>query len=137
MNDITFDDIIVVAKTVYGEARGELPLGRLAVAWVIRNRWESGKWFGRGTVTDVCLRSFQFSAWNENDPNRAKLEALSPDHPVYQLCLYAALGAMRGLEEDPTGGATHYFATRTTRPAWAKGKHGRIIGGHSFFTDID
>ena len=138
MNDITFEDILTCAKTVYGEARGEPHQGRLAVAWVIRNRWESDKWFGRGSIKDVCLRPYQFSCWNADDPNQSGLMKLSPDNSVLQVCLYAAVGALRGMEADPTMGATHYFAYMSAPvPKWAVGKHFLSIGGHRFYSDID
>ncbi|MGH3756111.1 MAG: cell wall hydrolase, partial [Pseudonocardiaceae bacterium] len=59
----------VMGRTLYGEARGEPFDGLVAVAWVIRNRAESPRWWGRD-VKGVCLHPLQFSCWNETDPNR-------------------------------------------------------------------
>ncbi|MES2252810.1 MAG: cell wall hydrolase, partial [Pseudomonadota bacterium] len=74
----TMGDIDILARTIYGEARGEY--GRvdgglaalIAVGNVIVNRTQQQTWFGR-TVRDVCLKPYQFSCWNRNDPNLPKL----------------------------------------------------------------
>ena len=58
-------DIDIVARTLFGEARGEGPLGMRAVAHVIRNRVRDKRW--RDTYAEVCLRSKQFSAWNRGN----------------------------------------------------------------------
>ena len=42
MTDYDFE---IMAKTIYGEARGESRQGQTAVACVIFNRFRSGKWF--------------------------------------------------------------------------------------------
>ena len=138
MNEITEHDLYIAARTIAGEARGEGHVGRLAVGWVIRNRWESDRWFGKGTVADVCLRPFQFSAWNETDPNRKLIEDMNLDHSILRQAMYAALGALLGFESDPTDGATHYYAKSSPKPGWAEGKRPvRTIGNHTFFTNID
>lgn len=135
---LTWDDVLTCARTIWGESRGEPIIGQIAVGWVIRNRHESGKWFGRGSVADVCLRPWQFSAWNPNDPNRDKLMSVSLDDPTMQKAVYAALAALLGFEEDRTCTATHYFVDGSPEPAWAKGKTpvGRI-SRHVFFDGID
>ena len=47
-----------MARTIYGEARGEGQAGMIAVANVILNRfslWEKHPHFGNGTIESVCL----------------------------------------------------------------------------------
>jgi len=42
----------ILARTLWGEARGESLAGQIAVAWTIRNRVNDGKdrsWWERGT----------------------------------------------------------------------------------------
>lgn len=65
---LTAGDIDILARTIYGEARGEPWEGKIAVAWVVRNRAERGGWWG-DTIREVCLKPWQFSCWNETDPN--------------------------------------------------------------------
>lgn len=57
-----------LTKTIWGEARGEGREGMIAVAWVILNRASIGGWWGNSIET-VCLKPWQFSCWNANDPN--------------------------------------------------------------------
>ena len=137
-------DIDLTARTVWGEARGEPDIGRLAVAWVIRNRaWVTPGWYGRGVegcVDDspaaVCLKRRQFSCWNADDPNRALVEAVTADDPVFLGCLTIARGVLTdaaGFDVDPTGGATHYYAAwMDPPPAWARDRDYLTIGGHRF-----
>ncbi len=68
-------DIDVLARTIWGEARGEGIAGQIAVGWCIRNRVEmdlhnDGRpdWWGEG-YEGVCRAPWQFSCWNKNDPN--------------------------------------------------------------------
>ena len=75
------DALDTLARTVWGEARGEGEAGMAAVAAVIRNRIDvsaahGGKyWWGRDWIS-VCQARSQFSCWNPGDPNRAKLLAV-------------------------------------------------------------
>ena len=56
---ISDSDLMIMAKTIWGEARGESHNGQVAVAWVIRNRAERGGWWGN-TIREVCLKDQQF-----------------------------------------------------------------------------
>jgi hypothetical protein len=97
-----------------GEARGEGQAGQIAVAWTIRNRVNDGKtssWWGEG-YSGVCLKAWQFSCWNKNDPNLGYLSGakLIPFREFAQAQI-AADQIMAGKVPDSTGGATHYYAT--------------------------
>lgn len=132
---ISLSDLDIAAKTVWGEARGENVLGRLAVAHVILNRWrhKSGR-FG-DTISEVCQQKWQFSCWNANDPNRDKMEALTPDSKDYRRAMIAVLEALNS-DEDPTYGSTHYHADSVS-PKWARGHEPcAIIYHHRFFNDV-
>jgi N-acetylmuramoyl-L-alanine amidase len=132
------DALVILARTVYGEARSESWIGKVAVAWVVRNRAAKGGWWG-ADVLSCCMKPWQFSCWNANDPNRKKLEqATTRKSAIFRECLAAAAAVLADLEPDPTGGATHYFADYIQTPKWAKGKTPTItIGHHLFFTHID
>lgn len=135
---VTELDIRVLAQTVWGEARGEPAEGRIAVAHVVLNRLRSRKWFGGRSVTEVCMRPWQFSCWNESDPNFRSMHFLTLDQEPFQDAYLAALAAIRGYTPDPTGGATHYHATSIKPPAWARGQTPcATIGRHVFFKGID
>jgi N-acetylmuramoyl-L-alanine amidase len=128
----------VLARTLWGEARGEPVAGRLAVAWVVLNRVarNSAKRFG-ATIAEVCRKPFQFSCWNASDPNRAKIERVDVDDPVFRDCLELARQVVNGsLAADPTAGSDHYHANGV-QPNWAKGHAPiRTIGRHRFYNDI-
>lgn len=138
-------DIDVLARTIWGEARGEGFAGQVAVGWAIRNRVEAdlgndGKpdWWGEGYV-GVCKAPWQFSCWNKNDPNSAYLRGEKPIPAAqYMQCREAAVLVIEAKQPDPTGGATHYYATTMPKPpAWARRATRTCkIGRHIFFKDV-
>ena len=131
----------ILARTLWGEARGESLAGQIAVAWTIRNRVHDGKaksWWGEG-YAGVCLKPWQFSCWNNNDPNYAYLSGAKPIPAAqYAQALKAADQVIAGAVTDPTGGATHYYATTMPKPpTWAQGaKQTLKLGQHIFFKDV-
>lgn len=142
---VTEKDRDILARTLWGEARGESLAGQIAVAWSIRNRVEmdlhnDGKpdWWGEG-YAGVCQKPYQFSCWNRNDPNFAYLSGAKqiPFRELAQARI-AADQVIDGKVLDPTGGATHYYATSMKMPpAWAaKAKQTLKLGGHVFFKDV-
>lgn len=135
------NDIDVLARTLWGEARGEGPAGQVAVAWTIRNRVNDGNprsWWGEG-YAGVCQAPWQFSCWNKNDPNYPYLSGAKQIPPSqYALVMRNAKLVVDGATPDPTGGATHYYAkSMKTAPKWTVGaKQTVTIGNHIFFRDV-
>jgi N-acetylmuramoyl-L-alanine amidase len=135
----TAEDCETLAKTVWGESRGEDWPGQIQIARVVINRLKSGKWFGGKSITEVCRRPFQFSCWNADDPNRPLLDRLTLDDPAYQRAMCAALHVTQDLAPQIQIGAavTHYYRDGTPVPAWARGKpHAFATGHHIFFDGI-
>lgn len=132
-------ELAVVAKTLWGEARGEPEEGMKAVACVIGTR-KRRSYRGKKTFADVCLDRWQFSCWNERDPNRPRLDLIErkPD-AAYQRALQIAADLLAGKLADFTFGATHYFASSLRqRPPWARGKSPcYCVGNHWFYNNID
>ena len=129
-------DIEILARTIYGEARGEPWLGKTAVAYVVLNRARCGGWWGEA-VTDVCLKPWQFSCWNQGDPNHSRVASVDMESSAFVECLAAAGAALSGLATDPTRGATHYHADGIL-PSWARGRRAiATIGRHRFYRGID
>lgn len=125
----------VLARTLWGEARGEGRAGMQAVACVIVNRAQDPGWWGR-SVAEVCLKPWQFSCWLDSDPNRAKLLAVTAVDKSFALGLQLAQAAMAGKLADYTFGATHYHAVEIA-PGWALGHTPcAVIGRHAFYNDI-
>ena len=129
-------EIEIFAKTLFGEARGEKLTGIEAVANVILNRVKHAQkigsyWWGK-TIEEVCLKPFQFSCWNKNDPNRALLFEDLSQNKIYQMCERIARRAVAGLLSDNTKGATHYH-TLNTNPYWARSAVPSAEIGHHLF----
>lgn len=148
MKPPTLEDIIILAKTLYGEARGEPVAGQIAVAWVVRNRAEQAlgdkakgtkdrHQFGDGTAQGACLKPWQFSCWNHNDPNSIRLRTMPDDDPRIETCKIIAKDVLAGKVKDPTHGATFYYNPKVANPNWAKGQTPTaIIGNHRFYAGI-
>jgi N-acetylmuramoyl-L-alanine amidase len=135
-------DIDTLARTIWAEARGEGVAGMEAVAAVIMNRvnldlGKDGKpdWWGEG-VESVCRKPWQFSCWNEDDPNLGKLIMVkASEDGWFAHAVEIAKRAIAGELVDRTGGATHYCTKAVAdRTAWAKGRAPVAdIGRHLFF----
>lgn len=121
-------ELDTLARTVWGEARGEGYLGMHAVARVIVNRAKRAaahktkygsnhRLFGDGSLSKACLAPKQFSAWNEGDPNRGKMLAVTLEDRAFRYALRASLDALIDDTADPTAGGDHYFTI--ARPSWA------------------
>ncbi|KGU84816.1 cell wall hydrolase [Pseudomonas mediterranea] len=131
----------ILARTLWGEARGEGLAGQIAVAWTVRNRVEDGRaksWWGEG-YAGVCQAPYQFSCWNKNDQNYPYLSGAKPIPPKqFEQARRAADLVISGAEPDSTKGATHYYATTMPKvPAWAaKATQTLRLGNHLFFRDV-
>ena len=102
----------------------------------VKDEERGGYWWGASPI-EVCRKPWQFSCWNETDPNRGKIESVSRDDRNFQSCLRIARRALAGTLKDPTNGATHYHA-KGAAPPWAKNrKPSAEIGGHRFYNDVE
>lgn len=130
-------EIDVLARTLYGEARGEGTTGMQAVASVVLNRVKvaqdhGGYWWGNNII-QVCQKPYQFSCWNRSDPNFQKLQNVDKTDLYFATAIRIATRAASGVLEDITGGATHYHA-QGIEPYWARGiKQTAQIGRHIFY----
>jgi spore germination cell wall hydrolase CwlJ-like protein len=137
----TLQDTSVLARTIYGEARGEYSCfegglaSLIAVGNVVMNRLGRKTRYGN-TLRDVCLQPFQFSCWNDNDPNRKEIQAVTLDNPIFALCWHVSESLMHKKWPDLTKGATHYYAVSLPKvPFWAKNPTVRI--GHHIFCRVE
>jgi len=132
--------IDTLARTGWGEARGEGRDGMEAVMLVVYNRWlisqDRNMWWGN-SIEEICLKPWQFSCWNKNDPNRDKLTEVTPDDLSFRIALELAEDILEGLPfGDITKGATHYYSPSLVKetPAWAEFETPTaVIGTHLFF----
>jgi|TARA_R110000751_G_C13791630_1_gene482217 spore germination cell wall hydrolase CwlJ-like protein len=123
----------ILARTIWGEARGEGAQGMQAVANVVMNRANNPGWWGHDVIT-VCLADKQFSAWNLNDANYSKIQTVNASDASFALALQIAGRAVAGTLPDITGGATHYH-TAAVNPFWDDAMtYLGAIGRHLFYS---
>lgn len=118
-NSISNNDLYLLAKCVYAEARGESYTGQVAVAAVILNRVKSADF--PNTIAGVIYQPWAFTAVNDGQIN------LEPNQTAYN----AARDALNGW--DPTYGALYYYNPRTATNKWIYSKKTTVtIGKHVF-----
>jgi len=112
-------DLYLLARCVYGEARGEPYKGQVAVAAVILNRVKSGEF--PNSISGVIYQSGAFDAVKDGQVN------LTPD----EAAIKAATDAMNGW--DPTNGCLYYYNPATSTNKWMLSLPVTLsIGRHNF-----
>ena len=112
-------NVNLMAKAIYGEARGEPYTGQVAVGAVIMNRVRSSKF--PNTIAGVIYQSGAFDAVSDGQIN------LQPDATARK----AAQDAINGW--DPTYGAIYYFNPNTATNKWIWSRQMTVtIGKHRF-----
>jgi len=121
----------LAATTVKQEAEGEPYAGKLAVAWVIRNRM-AAQFFSDGTVSGTVLRPAQFSGWNTGSTERVRCIRIDPSESQADAdCVRAWFESAGG--EDPTNGAVQYYNPALAAPSWVVAfDETAVIGQHRF-----
>ncbi|MBY0281706.1 MAG: cell wall hydrolase [Alphaproteobacteria bacterium] len=133
-------DLDILARTLYGEGRGEYnkPDGGLAaliaIGNVIMNRVKTGGWFGR-SIAEVCQKPWQFSCWNQGDPNLMVIQNISKYDPIFKICRQVAIAVANYKWPDITKGCDHYFSRILAKePKWAQGRYPKFcLGLHQFY----
>ncbi len=100
----TQEDWDMLAKVVFGEARGESYEGQVAVAAVVLNRVEHQDF--PDTIADVVFQQNAFTCVNDGQYD------LLPNRTAYE----AAMEAMQGV--DPTNGCLYYWNPVTATSPW-------------------
>jgi N-acetylmuramoyl-L-alanine amidase len=131
----------VLARTLWGEARGEGDKGMEAVASVILNRVRvaetNGNYWWGNNIIQVCQKPYQFSCWNRSDPNFRKLQEIDEKDLYFATALRIARRAAAGSLKDSAHGATHYHH-RDIRPYWARKEDPvAVIGNHIFYRIVE
>ncbi|MFL0268488.1 spore cortex-lytic enzyme [Candidatus Clostridium radicumherbarum] len=113
------NDVMLLARLINGEARGEPYEGQVAVGAVIMNRTRDSRF--PSTIAGVIYQPGAFTAIVDGQIN-AQLETSS---------IKAARDALNGW--DPSGGALYYFNPATATSAWIWSRPLiKIIGSHRF-----
>lgn len=112
-------DVTLLARLIYGEARGENFTGQVAVGAVVMNRVKSSSF--PNTISGVIYQPYAFTAVADGQIN------LSPDATAIK----AAKQAMNGY--DPTYGAIYYYNPAIATSTWIFSRKTTItIGNHVF-----
>lgn len=130
-----FNDIKVMAGTLWGEARNQGDDGMIAVGHVILNRVKANSWYGNN-IQEVCLKPWQFSCWNDNDPNKEKILQLDQSDDSYCKAVTISCYLLDNKIYDTTYGSTHYH-TKSILPKWVEDKQPIVaIRDHLFYNNI-
>ena len=112
-------DIALLARLIYGEARGESYVGQVAVGAVVMNRIRSASF--PNTMSGVIYQKYAFTAVDDGQIN------LTPNATARK----AAQDAMNGW--DPTYGAIYYYNPATATSQWIFTRKTTVtIGNHVF-----
>lgn len=112
-------DLYLMARAVYGEARGESYTGKVAVAAVILNRVKSADF--PDTISGVIYQPWAFTAVHDGQINMGTDEE----------CIKACKDALNGW--DPTYGCVFYYNPATATNAWIRSRPVVVtIGKHVF-----
>jgi len=146
-HQFTADDVDILARTMWGEARGEGSKGMEAVGNVAINRFfiaqSHSTWrpqFG-SSFRSVMTRDdgSQFNCWYHKDPNYTLALNVTSLDPTFEKARAIAYKLLTGQLADNTNGADSYYATGAS-PDWRhKGRAAAHIGHHHFrnLTGVD
>ena len=113
------NDLNLLSRLVYGEARGEPYTGQVAVAAVVLNRVKNPAF--PNTIAGVIYQSGAFDVVSDGQIN------LTPNATAKK----AAQDALNGW--DPSYGAIYYFNPKTATSAWIWSRPMTVtIGNHRF-----
>ncbi len=116
---ISSSDLNLLARVIYGEARGEPYTGQVAVAAVVLNRVKSSSF--PNTIAGVIYQSGAFDCVADGQIN------LTPNATARS----AAQDALNGW--DPTYGCLFYYNPRTATNKWMLSRPVKLsIGNHAF-----
>lgn len=118
------EELRCLATGVYFESKGEPLAGQLAVADVILNRSQSGRF--PGSVCSVLTQRGQFSF-----VRGGKLPSVNPGSKAWKTAVAVARVARAEAWESPTDGAL-FFHARYVSPRWRLSKVGSV-GNHVFY----
>lgn len=133
------EDVLLAARTVWFEGRGESYTGKRAIAHVLINRTDYKIGDADHSLAATSLRHRQFSGWNERDPNRMKVQKATVNSKVFRECLRAVLQALD--EPDITNGSRHYMTKARRNRGWPrswgpKREHTKEYGRHLFYNNV-
>ena len=115
------NEILCLSAIMFGEARGEPDVGKVAVAYTAINRKADPNY--PKSICQVMKQPAQYQFLDYGMPTQTQIAYLMP----------LAKAILEGKVDDPTRGAKWYH-TRKVKPIWAKQKEIKIaLGNHIFY----
>lgn len=120
-HSLNLNEMDIMARVIFSEARGESYTGQVAVGAVVMNRIQSGEF--PDNIHDVVFQAGAFTSVDDGQ------YWLTPDRSAY----LAALDAVRGW--DPSNGSLFYFNPLTATSKWIWSRPQNITIGNHIFTN--
>ena len=118
---MVINEILCLSAIMFGEARGESDMGKVAVAYTAINR-KADPNFPKD-ICSVMRQPMQYQFLDYGMPTKTQVAYLMP----------LAKSILDGKVSDPTKGAK-WFHTKKSKPIWAKRKQIKIaLQNHIFY----
>ena len=116
------NELMCLSAIMFGEARGESDIGKIAVAYTAINRKADPKY--PKNICAIMRQEKQYEFLNKiGMPSEHQIKYLEP----------IAKAILEGKINDPTQGAK-WFHTRNVKPYWSKDKLVKLaLGNHIFY----
>jgi len=115
------NEILCLSAIMFGEARGESDIGKVAVAYTAINRKADPNY--PKNICEIMRQPAQYQFLDYGMPTQTQIAYLEP----------LAKAILERRVDDPTRGAKWYH-TRKVKPIWAKQKDIKIaLGNHIFY----
>jgi len=120
-NNLSHNEVELLSRIIYAEAKGEPYIGQVAVGAVILNRIDSPDF--PNTLAGVIYQPLAFEPVQNGTINQAV--------PLNADAKRAAQDALNGY--DPTGGCLYFYNPKTAESKWIWSKQiVKTIGKHNF-----
>lgn len=138
LDDLSQEELNLLAYTLLGEAGGEGRRGMEAVMHVIKNRSESPRWSDNPALVAIQKNTkgvHQFSTWNSSSLGGNNPTKFSTNSSAFREALSVVKDVLGGESVDPTRGATHFYANSMAQPYWwtSEAPKGAVKIGNHFF----
>jgi N-acetylmuramoyl-L-alanine amidase len=117
------NEILCLSAIMFGEARGENDIGKVAVAFTAINRKADPSY--PKDICQVMKQPYQYEFLSKYGmPSKQEVAYLMP----------LAEAILQGKINDPTRGAKFFHTKQIAKPIWAKQKEIKIaLGNHIFY----
>ena len=116
------NEILCLSAIIFGEARGEPDMGKVAVAYTAINRKADPNY--PKTICEVIRQPKQYQFLDYGMPTQTQIAYLEP----------LAKAILEKRIDDPTRGAKWFHTKQMAKPFWARQKEVKIaIANHIFY----